>query len=104
MEQNSIDWIYLFYFGSDDPVYRNIDFSPDMESLKLKPGDKTTINRASSIAIDALSRGKVGYYAISATVLRGVYLEDKHKNFFQFLWERKPFAKIGYSIFIYKIE
>lgn len=43
-----------------------------------------------------------GWLAISATQLQGVYLDNK--ECFQWLKNLKPYTKIGYSIFIYKID
>jgi len=44
---------------------------------------------------------KEGWIAISVTQLQGVYLENK--DCFSWLKNKKPYAQIGYSIFVYKI-
>jgi hypothetical protein len=81
LDQNKIDSIYLAYFGTDDPEYRKISYKT-FDPNNLKPG----------------------YYAISATRLRGVYHEMEKPDLFKKFWNLEPIAKIGYSIFIYKID
>ncbi len=102
MDKNNIDWIYLVYFGQDDPLYRKIRFLPGKEETKCRPGDGLAIEKAFETAVQAYQSGKPGYFAISATYLRGVYLDNP--KYFEFLWDKKPVAKIGYSIFIYKMQ
>jgi 4-amino-4-deoxy-L-arabinose transferase-like glycosyltransferase len=104
MGRNSIPWIYLVYFGSDDPAYRGIRYSPDMKDEKFlyRPADDT--EKAFEIGINAFASQKPGYYAVSATYLRGLYFNEEQRDFFKSLRDKKPVAKIGYSIFIYKIE
>ncbi|MCK5707420.1 MAG: glycosyltransferase family 39 protein [Candidatus Aureabacteria bacterium] len=104
MDKNKIDWIYLIYFGNDDPAYRKIQVAPDNIDLGLVPGKKDNIEKAFLAGVNALDQRKPGYYAISATYFRGGYLDEKDRGFFKFLWNVEPLAKIGHSIFIYKIE
>ena len=72
-----------------------------MDDLQLKPGDISHTEKALSMAIASLAEKKPGTYAVSATYLRGVYLINKKA--FQYFWNKEPVAKIGYSIFIYRI-
>lgn len=84
MDRNGLDQIYLAYFGSAHPGYYGIQALPLPEE---EPDD--------------LHTGPPRVYAISATYLQGGYLGDTQA----FAWLRpyQPFAKIGYSIFLYKI-
>lgn len=45
-----------------------------------------------------------GYYAVSATLLPGHFFAPEYRNYFRFFRERRPFAKAGYSIFLYHIS
>jgi hypothetical protein len=80
----------LSYFGTDSPARYGISYdwlpgnglpNPDPEKHEFAPK---------------------GWVAISATNLQGVYLGNK--NMYAWFRERKPVAKIGYSIFIYKMD
>ncbi|MBN1521989.1 MAG: glycosyltransferase family 39 protein [Candidatus Aureabacteria bacterium] len=101
MDEEGLDWIYLVYFGQDDPLYRKIRFSPDLTSFSLRPGGRDVIEKAFVTAAEAYVKEKPGYFAISATHLRGVYLDNP--EFFKYLWDKRPVANIGHSIFIYRI-
>ena len=90
MQQHGISRIYLSYFGTDSPARYGISYdwlpgnglpNPDPEKHEFAPK---------------------GWVAISATNLQGVYLGNK--NMYAWFRERKPVAKIGYSIFIYKMD
>ena len=90
MQKHGISRINLSYFGTDSPARYGISFnwlpswilfSPDPEKHKLPTK---------------------GWFAISATNLQGTYFDDK--NLYAWFREQKPVAKIGYSIFIYKID
>ena len=45
-----------------------------------------------------------GFVAVSATNLRGVYFDDRWRNFYWPLLEMKPAGVIGYSIYVYWVE
>ena len=45
-----------------------------------------------------------GYVAVSATVLRGVYLGEPERAFYKSFLNRTPVASIGHSIFVYWVE
>lgn len=90
MQKHGISRINLSYFGTDSPTRYGIAFnwlpswilfgsSPERHELPTK-----------------------GWFAISATNLQGVYFDDK--DLYAWFREHEPVAKIGYSIFIYKID
>ena len=90
MQKHGIARINLSYFGTDSPARYGISYdwlpsyglpNPDPEKHKFVPK---------------------GWVAISATSLQGVYLGDS--DIYAWFRERKPVAKIGYSIFIYKMD
>jgi hypothetical protein len=84
MSRNGIDEIYLAYFGSAHPTYYGIQPLPLPTE---EPADLQT--RPSAV------------YAISATYLQGGYLGDTEA--FSWLRRYEPFAKVGYSIFLYRL-
>jgi hypothetical protein len=84
MDDHSIDEIYLAYFGSARPSYYDIQALP----LPLEKPQHLE-NRPPAV------------YAISATYLQGGYLGDTEA--FSWLQGYQPFAKIGYSIFLYRL-
>jgi len=45
-----------------------------------------------------------GIYAVSATLLPGHFFDTPYRDYFLYFREREPEAKIGYSIFIYKVD
>jgi 4-amino-4-deoxy-L-arabinose transferase-like glycosyltransferase len=90
MQKHDISRINLSYFGSDSPERYGITYNW-LPSFVLRDPDPEK---------HELSRK--GWFAISATNLQGVYLDDK--NVFAWFRERKPVAKIGYSIFIYYLD
>ncbi len=90
MQKNGIPRIHFSYFGTDSPERYGIAYdwlpsvflrNPDPENREQPPK---------------------GWVAISATNLQGVYLDDR--NLFAWLKGRQPFATIGYSIFVYKVD
>lgn len=44
-----------------------------------------------------------GYYAVSATLLPGHFFAPEYRDYFRFFRDRRPFAKAGYSIFLYYV-
>ncbi len=84
MDESGLDEIYLAYFGSAHPSYY------DIHALAL-PAEKP---------VDLEVRSPV-VYAISATYLQGGYLGDSEA--FSWLRRYEPFAKVGYSIFLYRL-
>jgi hypothetical protein len=69
--------VNLFYFGTADPDYHGIRRHPYGEA-------------------------KPGWFAVSATHLVGVYLSDR--DYLADLREMEPDARIGGSIFLYRLE
>jgi len=92
VEKNGIDTIYLDYFGGGDPqYYLGTKFAPWWGSRDPKE----------------LPKGS--YLAVSASFLqggRGTRVSNFAGPDSYYLWLNKyqPITKIGYSIFIYKIE
>jgi hypothetical protein len=89
MDENQIEHINLSYFGTADPTYYKIDCThllgaPFYAQAKLPE--------------------LPGYVAVSATNLRGVYFDDRWRDYYQPLLEMKPAAVIGYSIYVYRVE
>ncbi len=84
MDQHGIERVNLAYFGSAHVDYYGVQSQP---LPPQKPDDLET--RPSEV------------YAISATYLQSGYLGDTQA----FAWLRayRPFAKIGYSIFLYRL-
>jgi hypothetical protein len=84
MDKGGLDEVYLAYFGSAHPSYY------DIQALPL-PAEKPPGLEVRSPEV----------YAISATYLQGGYLGDPEA----FSWLRKyePIAKVGYSIFLYRL-
>ena len=89
LQKNGISRINLSYFGSDSPARYGIayDWLPSHVLLNRNP--------------KKLEFAPKGWVAISATCLQGLYLEDK--DTYAWFRGRQPVAKIGYSIFIYKV-
>jgi 4-amino-4-deoxy-L-arabinose transferase-like glycosyltransferase len=90
MEKHAISRIQLSYFGSDSPDRYGIFYDWLPSYVLRNPNPEK----------DYISLSK-GWVAISATNLQGVYFEEK--NFYASFRDREPLAKIGYSIFVYKI-
>ena len=94
MEDNSVDNIYLDYFGGGDPNYY----------LGNKYINWDNNNRLSS----ELPEGS--YFAVSANQMQGQRAEaimgyDQPTNKYDWLDQYEPpITKIGYSIFVYKIK
>jgi len=84
MDQKGLEKIYLAYFGNAHIEYYGI------QALPL-PAEKP----------DNLETRPSEVYAISATYLQGGYLGDV--DAFSWLRHYEPFAKIGYSIFLYRL-
>ena len=90
MEEHSISKIGLSYFGSDSPERYGINYDW-LPSWYLRDPDPEH-------HVFHLKK----WVAISATNIQGPYLGNRDT----FAWFRnhKPIAKIGYSIFIYKLD
>jgi 4-amino-4-deoxy-L-arabinose transferase-like glycosyltransferase len=90
MQKHGIARINLSYFGSDSPARYGITYDWLPSFILLNPDHEKQ------------ERTLKGWVAISATNLQGVYMGNK--DVFAWFRTRKPVAKIGYSIFIYKMD
>jgi hypothetical protein len=84
MDQQGLDKVHLAYYGSAHPDYYGIQAQPLPADESPKGTDPTAL------------------YAISATYLQGSYLDDPEA--FSWLRQYAPVGKIGYSIFVYRLE
>jgi hypothetical protein len=91
MDQNNVQHINLSYFGTADPAYYKINCTH-------LPGAPFYAEQSAKLPV------LPGLVAISATNLRGVYFEDRSRNFYWPLLEMKPVGVIGYSIYVYQVE
>ena len=89
MDENDIESVKLAYFGLSNPEYYGIkyEYLPSYINTSKSPQTRP--------------RERRGYYAISATLLQGVYLPG---DFYSSFRDREPVARIGYSIFVYKLD
>jgi hypothetical protein len=94
MAENGVDHVWLSYFGEARPEYYGIDytgldsFPPRLMNPQARPFYP--------------HNPAPGIYAISVTNLQGVLFANHDQ--FAFFRQLQPMAKIGYSIFIYKVE
>ncbi|HUL73739.1 MAG TPA: glycosyltransferase family 39 protein [Vicinamibacterales bacterium] len=89
MDANHVAHINLAYFGTAYPPYYKIDATLLPGSEYFEPGPNVQLP---------------GYVAISATVLRGVYLDATAKAFYRPFLHMTPVASIGHSIFVYWVD
>ncbi len=85
MEEHRIERVWLSYFGTASPTYHGITYNY-LPSYVVVPNREMV---------------PTPFVAISATNLQGVYFEDP--DLFKKFRTREPVAKIGYSIFIYRL-
>ncbi len=88
MDEKKIDKIKLAYFGLSDPGYFHIDYDYLPSFIIIDPQN---VNAEVPLK---------GYFAVSATMLQGVYLPDR--DFYKIFRDSQPIDTIGYSIFIYR--
>ena len=90
MEEHGISRIGLSYFGSDSPARYGIvyDWMPGTDTQSPFPPEP--------------GAPPPDWVAISATHLQGACFENK--NFYKKFRDQPPTAKIGYSIFVYKLD
>jgi hypothetical protein len=91
MDGHDVHHINLSYFGTADPAYYQIDCAhlpgaPFFDE-KLASGPRLP-----------------GFVAVSATNLRGLYLQENARDIYKPLLDREPAAVIGYSIYVYWVE
>ena len=95
MDRNGVRRIGLAYFGSANPAYYGIEYTP---LPAANPGFVAPWERP-------WGRPPLpGYVAVSATVLSGVYLLPHWRLFYEELSQREPAAVIGNSIFVYWLD
>lgn len=89
MNEKNIKNIKLAYFGLNDPADFGIvyDYMPSYAIVNPK-------NVNESVKLE-------GWFGISATMLQGVYLNDK--DLYAIFRDMPPVDVIGYSIFVYKL-
>ena len=91
MDRNDVKHIALSYFGTADPAYYGIQCTH-------LPG--TAFYLENAVTAPQLP----GYVAVSATCLQGAYLSEAGRSFYLPLLEREPVARVGNSIFVYRVE
>ena len=96
MDRESVSHIGLAYFGTADPAYYGIDYTP-------LPAAAPGLNLPSIARMWAQPR-LPGYVAVGATVLTGVYLDPEWQLFYSGLRGTKPVAVIGNSVFVYWLD
>lgn len=91
MDEHKITRVWLSYFGTASPEYYGIDYNALPSYIIFEPRRE---------------RIPTPYVAISATNLQGIYLEATgyHADLFKAFRSKKPLAKVGFSIFIYKLS
>jgi len=98
VKQYGLGRIKLSYFGSAHPSYYGLDFEPlptaDLTPERGNPATRTFYPFAPG----------PGIYAISVTNMRGVALPPDKWDTFAWFRDKSPFAKAGYSIFLYQVE
>jgi hypothetical protein len=91
--ENDVNHIWLSYFGTAWPEYYGLNFT-GLDSFPPR-----LMNPAARPFYP--HNPAPGIYAISVTNLQGVLFEDH--DLFAWFRQREPLAKIGYSIFIYRV-
>jgi hypothetical protein len=91
MDAHGIPRVWLSYFGTASPEYYGIAYNYLPSYLVFDPKYESV---------------PTPYVAISATNLQGVYLNfvDADADFFKEFRDRRPIAKIGYSVFVYRLD
>jgi hypothetical protein len=93
MDSQGVKQINLAYFGAADPAYYGI------QGILLPGGSPETY-----LQKPATLPQLPGYFAVSTTVLDGVYLTKEGRAFYAPLADREASAVIGYSINIYWVN
>jgi hypothetical protein len=91
MDGEQLPMIYLCYYGTAPPEHYGIRYQYIPGFGQLEPPVIEALP-------DQMNREVL---AISVVMLQGVHCADK--DLFRWLWQRRPIAKIGYSIFIYDL-
>ena len=91
MSERGVDQVGLAYFGTADPAYYGIRYTP-LPDTGLFAGGPIVPPRLP------------GWLAVSATILSGAYGDDRSRTFYRPLRDRQPSTTIGYSIHLYWVE
>ncbi len=95
LNEQGVDDVWLGYFGTADPAYYLQKAGIRYRSL-FAPGSSCPAEGFSPI------NPAPGWYAISATVLQGPFSPEP--DLFDWFRRHEPVAKVGYSIFVYRVE
>ena len=96
MERENIDSVKLSYFGLAFPEAYGVKYEP----LPSFPHHSEVTQEQ----LKMLRRPPPGVYAISVTNLQGVLFLGEYRYMYSWFRARQPDARIGYSIFIYRVE
>lgn len=91
LDERGVEEIWLGYFGTADPSYYGLRYRPLLRPDSSGPAEGFFPLNPTP-----------GWYAISATVLQGVYWPEP--DIFDWFRRHKPVATVGYSIFVYHVE
>jgi hypothetical protein len=98
VEHHHLGRIKLGYFGTAHPSYYGLDFEP-------LPTWNPTPEQGNPLARTYYPHDPApGVYAISATLLQGVVMGPEEWDTYAWFRDQVPFAKAGYSIFLYRVE
>jgi hypothetical protein len=98
VEDQNLGRIKLSYFGTAHPSYYGLDFDP-LPAWNPTPEQGNPFTRSYYPHNPA-----PGIYAISATHLQGVVMDPDEWDTYAWFRDKLPFAKAGYSIFLYRVE
>ena len=93
LNSEGIDQIYLSYFGPARPEQYGINY-------QALPGFPLHQGSTEAYAFNPY-RPAPGFYAISATNLKGLMLQDR--DTFAWFRDQEPLARPGYSLFVYGV-
>jgi len=98
VERCNLGQIKLSYFGTAHPSYYGLNFEP-LPTWEPTPEQGNPFTRTYYPHNPA-----PGVYAISATHLQGVVMDPDQWDTYAWFRDKRPFAKAGYSIFLYRVE
>jgi hypothetical protein len=98
VQEQDLGRIKLSYFGTAHPSYYGLDFEP-LPTWSPTPEQGNPFTRTYNPYDPA-----PGVYAISASHLQGVVFKPEQWDTFAWFRDKKPLAKAGYSIFLYRVE
>ncbi|MGD9099921.1 MAG: glycosyltransferase family 39 protein, partial [Anaerolineae bacterium] len=98
VQEQNLGRIKLSYFGTAHPSYYGLDFEP-LPTWPPTPEQGNPFTRTY-----APHAPTPGVYAISASHLQGVVFKPEQWDTYAWFRDKTPFAKAGYSIFLYRVE